>query len=195
MQSGQQRAGDTEWKRGENGWICHSSFADFSPPSFPWPLWPPPDVSCLIHGASVSELSTSQSSTVKMEQPKGVPCAAPEVLSLHCWSWDNACLGQASSMSKETAQEPALLLWASSFSLPLWFIVLKHFWAPGKCFCPINFDLEVSVLPRRGINHSGWEDVPHTTSSLVWIPFSCLPLFSPSYCSLPPPPPRGKRGW
>lgn len=64
-------------KWGENWWICHSSFADFSPPSFPWPLWPSPDVSCLIHWASLSELSTLQSSTVKMEQPKEVPLCSP----------------------------------------------------------------------------------------------------------------------
>lgn len=170
--------GGPGWKWGENWSICHSALLIF-------PLHPSHDLSGLLQMCHVlfKELQTNTSSYIRIlhhqdgatqENPLCSPKSAFNVpqelgqrlpwLSIQHVKGDTA-LGVCSSACFSLPRP-----WASSFRLPLWFIVLLHFWAPGKCFCPINFALEVSMLPRRKINHPGWEDVPHTASSLVWVP-------------------------
>ena len=153
-----------------------------SPLSPSWPFGPLWMCHVLLHFRPGQQVLTSDSSTIRLEQPKKAPCAAQNTSSLHHGSLETVWYSRGDTASEVCSSACYSLpwLWASSFRLPLWFIVPLHFWAPGKCLCPINFDLEVSTFPRRKINHSSWEDAPHTTSSLVFVP----PLLPSTFFSL-----------
>lgn len=172
------------WKWGDNWWICHWLLPVFPLSQSFLALWPSPDVSRLTHWASdpdnellhhVPPPSGWSSPRKPLVQPKTCP---------HCTmgAWRPSDTSEEAELQQSALLPVFSLLWlrVSSFRLPLWFIVLLHFWAPGKCFCPINFNLEVSMFPGRKINHSSWEGAPHTTSSLVWVP----PLLPSTFFSL-----------
>lgn len=198
----QQRAGLQLWglrvKMGREPVNLSSAAASFSSQSFLTLL----ALSRCVMSLSLSFWSSQRAptpgcSTIRLEQPKKAPRAAQNMSFLHHGSLETVwhIRGDTASGICSSACFPLPRLQASSCRLPLWFIVLLHFWAPGKCFCPINFDLEVSMFPRRKINHSSREErAPHNL-------LPCLGPPSPAFHLLfPPTVPfplllRGKRGW